>query len=187
MTSTRQPPQQPAQPASAGPPADLTLVALIEAQQRPLWRYLRLLGADAHEADDLMQDTFVQFASTKRDNLQSPIAFLRGIARNLLLAARRRQQRDVPNAHWLHAVEELAAAEPQAFEDARIDALRACIERLQGRARQAIELHHVEGLSRQQTAAQLGIGDEGVKSLLSRTREVLRQCVEQRTETLEPS
>ena len=187
MTGIQQPRQAKALAASAPTAADQSLVALIEAQQRPLWRYLRLLGADAHEADDLMQDTFVQFASTKRDNLQSPVAFLRGIARNLLLAARRRQRRDVPNAHWLHAVEELAAAEPHAFEDARIDALRACIERLQGRARQAIELHHVEGLSRQQTAAQLGIGDEGVKSLLSRTRDLLRQCVEQRTETVEPS
>ena len=148
MTGIQQPRQAKALAASAPTAADQSLVALIEAQQRPLWRYLRLLGADAHEADDLMQDTFVQFASTKRDNLQSPVAFLRGIARNLLLAARRRQRRDVPNAHWLH---------------------------------------HVEGLSRQQTAAQLGIGDEGVKSLLSRTRDLLRQCVEQRTETVEPS
>ena len=46
--------------AEAGVATDLP--ELIAAHQRPLWRYLRLLGAERHEADDLVQDTFVAFA-----------------------------------------------------------------------------------------------------------------------------
>jgi DNA-directed RNA polymerase specialized sigma24 family protein len=57
-----------------------------------VWRYLRLLGADPHEADDLMQDTFVRLAEVlaRGEPLQAPAAFLRGIGRNLLIGIRRR-------------------------------------------------------------------------------------------------
>ena len=95
MPSTRVPTATP--PPRANEP---TLAAIVAQEQRPLWRYLRLLGADAHEADDLLQDTFVQFATGERTEAPRHVgAFLRGIARNLLLAARRRQRRAEPDAH----------------------------------------------------------------------------------------
>ena len=49
-------------PGTLGAPATLELADWIRAHQHMVWRYLRLLGADPHEADDLMQDTFVCFA-----------------------------------------------------------------------------------------------------------------------------
>jgi hypothetical protein len=56
-TAPAGPPTTPAAPAVA------ELAALIGTHQHMVWRYLRLLGADPHEADDLMQDTFRRVGS----------------------------------------------------------------------------------------------------------------------------
>tara|TARA_R110002072_G_scaffold100429_2_gene221098 strand:+ start:25929 stop:26570 length:642 start_codon:yes stop_codon:yes gene_type:complete len=156
------------------------LAALVQQFQAPVWRYLRLLGADTHEADDLMQEAFVVCAERLRkgEQLLSPAAFLRGVARNLLLGSRRRDRRRPPTGQWLEAVEEFVAEQPEAIEDGRIDALRQCVQRLQGRVRQAVVWHHLEGVAREEVARRLGIGLHGMKSLLSRARESLRECVD---------
>lgn len=167
---------------------DSELVQLVVSYQAPVWRYLRLLGAEANEADDLMQETFVCVAARLRDGevLQAPAAFLRGIARNLLLGARRRERRSPPTISWLDAVDEFVVAEPAAIEDDRVDALRLCMQRLQGRAQQAVQWHHLDGVPREEVAVRLGLGINGLKSLLTRARESLRECVE-RTERKERS
>src|SRR2546421_724291 len=64
--------------------------------------------------------------------------------------------------------------------DAWIEAIRACVERLNGRGREAIELHYRQEQSREQIARRLEMTPDGVKTLLRRTREVLRQCVERK-------
>lgn len=158
------------------------LQALVLRYQGAVWRYLRLLGADLHEADDLMQEAFVRCAERLRagDCIVAPMPFLRGVARNLLLGARRRQRRRPPQVPWLDAVDEFVALQPAAIEDGRVDALRQCLQRLQGRSQQAVVWHHTDGLSHEQVAVRLGIGMHGVKSLLSRARDVLRDCVERR-------
>lgn len=156
------------------------LAALVERHQASVWRYLRLLGADDHEADDLMQECFVVCAQRMQagDPVQAPAAFLRGVARNLLLGSRRRDRRRPPTVQWLDAVDEFVAAQPQAIEDERIDALKVCVQKLSGRVREAVQWHHVEGLGREEVARRLGMGLNGVKSLLSRARDSLRECVE---------
>jgi len=60
------------------------------------------------------------------------------------------------------------------------DALRECLESLEGRAREAIELRYRDDRSRTEIGQLLEIGEDGVKSLLRRTRELLRRCVEKR-------
>jgi len=158
------------------------LAALIIEHQTMVWRYLRMLGADPDEADDLMQDTFLRAAEgvQRGEELLAPAAFLRAVARNLLIGARRRASRRPPNVEWIDAVESLVAEQPDAFDDRRIAALSHCVERLQGRMRQAVLWHHVDGLPYEATGQRLGIGLQGVKSLLSRARQILRQCIEQR-------
>jgi RNA polymerase sigma-70 factor (ECF subfamily) len=59
-----------------------------------------------------------------------------------------------------------------------LDALRTCVETLNGRARQAIDLHYREDQSRAAIAATLEMTEDGVKSLLRRTRDLLRKCIE---------
>jgi len=158
--------------------------ALVQAHQRMVWRYLRLLGADAHEADDLMQDAFVVAAERllSGERIVDVAAYLRGTARNLLLGARRRARREPPTVQWLEEVDEYLREHAEALEDQRLDALRACVQRLNGRMRDAVQWHHVDGASCEDVAQRLGIGANGIKSLLSRARKALRDCVQRRTD-----
>ncbi|MCA9209170.1 MAG: sigma-70 family RNA polymerase sigma factor, partial [Planctomycetales bacterium] len=65
---------------------------LIQEHQTGVWRYLRALGCDASEADDLTQDTFFFFFwSDFRAYADAATAgYLRRVAYNLLVSNRRR-------------------------------------------------------------------------------------------------
>ena len=53
-----------------------------------------------------------------------------------------------------------------------------CLEKLAGRAKQSIELQYQQGLGREEVADTLGMSPDGVKTLLRRTRQKLRECIE---------
>lgn len=74
------------------------MAGLVRAHQAGVWRYLRFLGCDPAEADDLVQETFL---AVLRDGFEvrSPretAAYLRTVARNRLLMARRKARRGPP-------------------------------------------------------------------------------------------
>jgi len=150
-----------------------------------VWRYLRLCGADVHEASDLVQDAFVcLFDGLRRSQaITHPAAFLRATARNLLIAARRRDRRRAILTSWLDAVDAHLAATPDALSGDRLQVLRECIERLAPRARDAVRTHHLDGASLRDTAARLQLGLEGARSLLARARAALRACVERNVQS----
>jgi RNA polymerase sigma-70 factor (ECF subfamily) len=163
-----------------GQPADL--VELASRHRLGVWRYLRFLGCDDAAADDLTQETFL--AVTRRppcDLGQSALAaYLRKTAQNLFFAWARKHRRQ-PVTEDLELVESVWQEFARDDEgDTYIEALRGCVEELNGRARQAIELHYRDSASREQIAGQLEMTPDGVKTLLRRTRAVLRQCVERR-------
>jgi DNA-directed RNA polymerase specialized sigma24 family protein len=54
------------------------------------------------------------------------------------------------------------------------------LQEIDGRARQAIDQAYRDRLSRTEIAQNLEMTPDGVKSLLRRTREVLRQCIERK-------
>src|SRR5262245_45680761 len=92
MTAIEEPPQR---AGSSQAPANLARLVL--RHQAGVWRYVRFLGADAAEADDLTQDTFLALARSQfveRDERQTA-GYLRVVARNQLLALRRKQNREV--------------------------------------------------------------------------------------------
>ena len=71
--------------ATAGPPP-----ATDGRDRTAVWRYLRMLGASADEADDLAQDTLlVALQGGLPAEPERARALLRGIARNLWLRTRR--------------------------------------------------------------------------------------------------
>ena len=41
----------------------LDLAELVREHQADVWRYLRYLGADGHDADDLTQETFLAWSA----------------------------------------------------------------------------------------------------------------------------
>ena len=70
---------------------------MVREHHADVWRYLRYLGAGAADADDLTQETFLAVARSRFEE-RSPAqtaGYLRTVARNQLLMARRRQGREV--------------------------------------------------------------------------------------------
>src|SRR6476659_4985987 len=176
MTAIDQKPRQMDEPAN--------LASLVERHQAGVWRYVRFLGANAAEADDLTQETFLALARAEfveRDERQTA-GYLRVVARNQLLVLRRKQHREISTVDLEAADSVWAAASGSDGSLANyLDALRECLEQLEGRARQAIDLQYHDQLGLESSAAELGMQPESVKTLLRRTRDVLRTCVERKT------
>jgi RNA polymerase sigma-70 factor (ECF subfamily) len=156
---------------------------MVRTHQAGVWRYLRFLGADRTEADDLTQETFLAFGRSEfveRCDRQTA-AYLRVIARNQLLALRRKQHREISTVE-LESAEAVwaAAAGTNGNLTEYLDALRNCLEQLEGRARRAVDMHYRDDAGRDAIATELEMKSDGVKTLLRRTRQILRECVERK-------
>ena len=166
--------------------ADQHLADIAQAHRLGIWRYLRFLGCDDSVADDLTQETFLAVArgsssgNRNGEAVRDVPAYLRGVARKLFLKWVRRSRRE-PSLEELDLADEVWRQFAGNDDgDTWIESLRECVEGLNGRGRQAIDLHYREGHSREQIAQRLEMTPDGVKTLLRRTREVLRQCVERK-------
>ena len=175
---------EPAPPPAAAMPGDREPGAVVREQLHALWRYLRMHGASDHEADDLAQEAFV-IALQKGAAFLAPAAtatFLRRTARFLFLRLRRGGPDAVQLADAVDALWDRDCAADGG--DARLEALRACLHELTDRARRAVDLAYglgaADAQSRMAIAAELGLHENGVKTLMQRVRQQLRACVERR-------
>lgn len=151
---------------------------LVRRHLRQVWRFLRLLGCEPEEADDLTQETFVVALSkgTGDRDARQVAAFLRRTARHLFLRSREQRGR---------RARLLAAAAERLFEracgddgaDAGVAALRDCVAELGERPRRIVRLFYGEGRSRAAVAAALDMQETGVKTALQRLRDSLRECM----------
>ena len=160
---------------------DFDLGTLVSQHQGNLWRYLRYLGADASEADDLVQETFLAVARKpfEQHGDQSTAAYLRTVARRQLLICRRRQRRELDSVQ-LDAAETVWARLADDRVEPLIDSLQQCLENINGRARQALDLFYRDGMSREALAKRMEMKPDGVKTLLRRTRDALRDCIQRK-------
>jgi len=138
-------------------------------------------------AQDLAQETFLQAYQSRRTydpSRASHLDWVLGIARNVSAYAARRQSARDRKMTYLEAIAEKAWLErpggPE--EDARLAALRKCLEVLTERARQVIELLYESGYTCAQVAEQLGMGVGAVKVAAFRARQTLLECVRRRLE-----
>ena len=164
-------------------PTEVDLDSLVHQYQADIWRYLRYLGASAADADDLTQETFlaVSQSSFEQRSPGATASFLRTVARNQLLIARRRQGREV-NTVELEAAERVWSENVgSAGMDGYLVALADCLQNLDGRARQVLDQFYHKRCGRAEIADSLQMKPEGVKTLLRRTRNILRQCIERKT------
>ena len=156
------------------------LAELVEAHQAGVWRYLRFLGCDEPSADDLTQETFlsVHRRPFEQRSEEATTAYLRTVARNLFLMTIRKSKRRAAIEH-ADVADEVWTQHAGGGGEQHLDALRGCVERLNGRPREAIDLCYEQGRSRAEIAEALGMSEDGVKSLLRRTRDALRKCVDE--------
>ncbi len=170
--------------------AETDVVRLVRAHQAEVWRYVRYLGASAELADDLVQEAFLQLlrAPFVERTPAATSAWLRTVVRNLYVKSFRRPpfasaELDAIEATWTGFVGDGSGEDGDGAANGSSEALarlRQCLEQLDGRARSVVAWHYEERRSRADIAGRLGIGEDGVKSLLRRTRALLKACVERR-------
>ena len=157
--------------------------SMVREHQAGVWRYLRFLGCPMGEADDLVQETFlVLLRSAEEERGPAQLAgYLRAVARNRLLMLRRKQGRESSLGDLDVAEEVWVEATGGGNEQDYLDALSECLQSaLQPRVRQAIDLHYTQRAPRKEIAQQLQLTPEGVKTMLRRARQALRECVERK-------
>lgn len=163
-----------------------TFERIIHAHQRGVWRYLRYIGASRAEADDLTQEAFL--AAWKSDfeeiNDAATAGYLRTVARSRFLMMLRTKGRRISetdlvevDADWV----QLAGPDEEVY-DSRVEILERCLQPVQGKAREAIDLTYKAGLSYAEVADRLGMKPEGVRTLLKRALAKLRECMESKLE-----
>lgn len=164
--------------------------AWVEAAQRRVFRYLRCLRCPRDLAADFVQETLLQAlreqgksrgpAEPREPAAEPTLPWLLTVARNLWLSHCRRVAR-APSPADLQQLHERAVTElGDDGGDAAVAALRHCVAGLPARSRQALDLCYRDGLPRATAAARLGLGDDGLKSLLARLRAALKECIERK-------
>ena len=158
------------------------LAGMIKHHQAGVWRYLRVLGCSAAEADDLTQETFLAVLQRpfQQYSPAATAAYLRKVARNLFVSSQRRGARWVAVAD----LEDIDAAWSRWADDdggqLLLSALEACLQTLAERSRRALDLRFREQRSRSDIAASIGLSEDGAKNLMQRAKQHLRECVERR-------
>lgn len=157
------------------------LERLMRAHQADIWRFLRALGCDFAQAEDLTQETFLGLLRADFVEIDDAgtLAWLRKAAKNLFLTSRRREKtRAVVNLDDIE--EQWAAFAGDDGAQGRVDALRECMRGLDERQREALRLRYGSDATRAELGKRLSLSEGGTKNLLERVKNSLRECVERR-------
>lgn len=161
---------------------DATADGLVRRFHLGVWRYLRFLGCAPTLADDLTQETFLAALKQPWGNVPAEAlgAYLRTIARNQFFL----HARQIAHSKTVYDLELIEQVWTEFARDdggdVFVEHLKRCVDGLENRARDAIHLFYRDERSRDEIASRLQMTVDGVKSLLRRTRDVLRQCVERK-------
>lgn len=151
--------------------------------ERLLRGYLQAATRDVHETDDLLQQVshvlWERFA--EYDEARPFGAWAMGFARVQVLRWRQTKARGrkVLSGEALDQV--AGAAEEFAAEpDARPALLAGCLQQLQARARNVMEMRYGQSLPIKQIAEKVGQQVGAVEMMLVRARRAVRECVERK-------
>tara|TARA_R110002072_G_scaffold269079_8_gene428324 strand:+ start:15985 stop:16554 length:570 start_codon:yes stop_codon:yes gene_type:complete len=170
--------QTPAPTGASAASEVATDAAIVQRHVRGVYQFARAAGADRDLAADLTQEAFAIAWQRGKSTLpeQALASFLRRTTRFLWLQHCRGEQRR--EAAIAAKTEQLWQQDETGIRDARIHTTRDCVQQLNGRAQQAVQLCYRDNLSREQIAEALEMTPNGVKTLLARTRRWLQQCIQ---------
>lgn len=160
------------------------LVQKLFVQHMPQLRaFVLSLMPDFSQVDDIIQDAFLTVTAKAADFQEGTNfkAWVFTIARFRVLKAMNAMDRAfLPLSE--DVIEKLAAAIPDQASgyDRKLSLLEQCLKKLAPQARRMVEMRYYEALKPAAIAELLGVGVNGVSVLLSRSRVVLRACVEQK-------
>jgi RNA polymerase sigma-70 factor, ECF subfamily len=158
---------------------------LMRRYNERLYRTARAITRDDREAEDVMQQAYVNaFTNLRQFKGQALFAtWLTRIAINEALARVRLRGRYEPfeldsvNEETVVPIPSAPDPERQAFAGELRELLEWAIDALPGGAREVFMLRDVEGMSTADTAAALGVSEDVVKTRLSRARAALRRSL----------
>jgi RNA polymerase sigma-70 factor (ECF subfamily) len=163
--------------AQAGDPD--AVAQIVRTHQALIRGYVARLAPDPVTADDLAQEVFLAaLRSLDRVDPERGIRdYLLGIARNLgKLAWRERLKGKEISGDAIFAA--LAArGEPELASDRRVSALRECLQGLAPKAQEILLRHYREGQRCDEISQQIGTTPGNIRSILTRARQALRDCV----------
>ena len=150
------------------------LADLYAATRDAVFGFALSLLKNAHDAEDVLQDTYVVLWQAAKDyvSMGKPMAWILTITRSLCLQKLRqyKRQTDLPQEDW----EPWLQAKAGLSQEDRI-ALRQCLAQLDDRERQIIVLHAVAGLKHREIADLLDIPLSTALSKYHRGLKKLRQ------------
>jgi len=167
---------------------------LMRRYNERVYRAARSIVRDEHEAEDVMQQAYVNaFTHLRQFNGSARFStWLTRIAVNEALARVRRQGRyeafdhELSNAEPFMLRNSAENPERQAFTGELRGLLEWAIDSLPDGMREVFVLRDVEGLSTLEVAETLGVSEDVVKTRLSRGRAVLRRLLLERTGATAP-
>jgi RNA polymerase sigma factor (sigma-70 family) len=147
-------------------------------RERPgLWRFLRFKTGDDQTADDLLQDMWLRVNGAPGKSLRDPEAFLRMIARNLVIDWRRKQAVIGRHSAPFEDGMDVAVDAPSAFDilasRQAFALLVRIIEDLPPRQRKAFILYRFGGLTMVEVADRMGVT---VRTVERQVAVALSQC-----------
>jgi RNA polymerase sigma-70 factor, ECF subfamily len=148
--------------------------------------YIRSFTHDFHDAQDILQDVSVAVVRKYADyDRNKPfVAWAIGIARNELLAYRRRKS-IYRQFFDDESFEKIGEAFAMAEEDVNpvLEALQKCMRQASAKSRGLLRLRYIEGLRYEEMAKTLCVSVGSIKVGMHRLRAALRDCVERRMNT----
>lgn len=148
--------------------------------------YINASVVDFHKAEDLLQET-ARVVAERFDDYDPDrpfVAWAIGIAKNLILKSYRQHAND-RHIFSSETMEHIASAFDRIQPELTPlrEALRMCIDHVQGKSRQVLELRYIREMKPANIAERMGMNTNNVHVILHRIRKALSHCIQERLES----
>ena len=158
--------------AATAPELKAWFVREVLPLEAALMQFLRRSWRNESDIDDLCQDVYARVCEAAREKIPNPAKpFVFAIARNLIIDHVRHENvvsiEAVADPELLASAADMPGAERSIIAREELHSLQAALDRLAPRCREAVIMKKIEGLSRREIAARMGIAEKTVKRHLA--------------------